>query len=103
MGHICKKYFFMITILLFSTIAFAVDLPEPDWQNSTQNIQELSDDNINNAQDFKNHQAIMLKQVQQLEECIQQAKNQDDLNFCQPVKEKSVKKQGKNSWKHNQS
>ena len=88
-------------ILSLATVASALDLPQPDWQNSTQNIKEISNEDINDVQDFKSQQAMMLKQTQQLEECIKEAKNQDDLNFCQPAKEKSTKKQGRSSWKHN--
>ena len=102
MTYISIRPIIVIVILSLSTIAFALDLPQPDWQNSAQNSKVDSDEDINPIEEFKTQKAMMLKQVQQQEECINQAKNQDDLNFCKPPKEKSEKKQGRNSWKHNQ-
>ena len=57
---------------------------------------------MNPVQEFQTQKAMMLKQIHQQEMCVSQAKNQDDLNFCQPKKEKCEKKQGRNNWKHNQ-
>ena len=57
---------------------------------------------MNPVQEFQTQKAMMLKQIHQQEMCVSQAKNQDDLNFCQPKKEKCEKKQGRNSWKYNQ-
>ena len=46
---------------------------------------------MNPVQEFQTQKAMMLKQIHQQEMCVSQAKNQDDLNFCQPKKEKCEK------------
>ena len=102
MTYLNIKSVIVITILLLPTIVLALDLPQPDWQNSAQNSKKISDEEMNPVQEFQTQKVMMLKQIQQQETCINQAKNQDDLNFCQPKKEKCEKKQGKNSWKRNQ-